>query len=174
MRRLSYLLGAGLLVVIDYFIKQWAMLSLKPIKSIDIFPDILSLTYHENFGAAFGILQNKQFFLVGVTSILLIGIVVAILMKKIDGHLLLSSFSLILAGGLGNLIDRVAMGYVVDYIYFEPINFPIFNFADSCVVVGTGLMIIYILFFDEKKENKPVEPESLEQEIAPLKGDGEI
>ena len=174
MCRLAYLLGAGLLVVIDFFIKQWAMVELKPIKTIDIFPDILSLTYHENFGAAFGILQDKKFFLVGMTSVLLLVILVGIIIKKINGHLLLSSFSLVLAGGLGNLIDRVTLGYVVDYIYFEPINFPIFNFADSCVVVGTGLMIIYIIFFEGKTGKKIVETESLEQQIAPSMGEEEI
>ncbi|MEG1687653.1 MAG: signal peptidase II, partial [Angelakisella sp.] len=55
------------------------------------------------------------------------------------------------------LIDRVINGYVVDYIYFEPINFPIFNFADCCVVIGTGLLFVYLLFFDgkQKKSNSP-------------------
>ncbi|MEG2087539.1 MAG: signal peptidase II [Angelakisella sp.] len=152
-----YLLGAGVLVFIDYLIKQWATLSLQPVTSIDIIPGILSLYYHQNYGAAFGILQEKRFFLIVVTGIMLTVLALAILLRKVKGSLLLSAFSLIVAGGVGNLIDRVINGYVVDYIYFEPINFPIFNFADCCVVIGTGLLFVYLLFFDgkQKKSNSP-------------------
>lgn len=143
-----------MLIAVDFFIKRWATVSLKPVTQIDIIPDVLSLYYHENYGAAFGILQQKRFFLVAVTAVVLLTLVVAMLMHKVNGHLLLTSFALIVAGGLGNLIDRVIQGYVVDYIYFEPINFPIFNFADCCVVVGTGLLAIYIIFIDGKKEKQ--------------------
>lgn len=155
-----YLLGAGLLVMVDFFIKQWATASLQPVTQIDIIPNILSLYYHQNYGAAYGILQNRRLFLVVVTGVMLAAFVVAILIGKVKKPLTLASFSLIVAGGVGNLIDRVRLGYVVDYIYFEPINFPIFNFADCCVVVGTGLLIIYILFFENKDKpakNQPTE-----------------
>ena len=162
---LIYLLGAAALVGIDYWIKQWATLSLQPVTSIDIIPDVLSLYYHQNYGAAFGILQQQRVLLVTVTGIVLAGLVVAILLRKVKGHLLLSSLTLIIAGGVGNLIDRVMLGYVVDYIYFEPINFPIFNFADCCVVVGTGLLAIYLLFIEgrEHKERKPAAPPTEEK-----------
>lgn len=155
MSGLFYLLGAAALVGVDYWIKQWATLYLQPVTSIDIIPDVLSLYYHQNYGAAFGILQQQRWLLVTVTSIVLGGLVVTILLRKVKGTLLLTSLALIIAGGIGNLIDRLQLGYVVDYIYFEPINFPIFNFADCCVVVGTGLLAIYLLFI-EGKENKPV------------------
>lgn len=153
-----YLLGAGLLVLVDFFIKQWATASLQPVTQIDIIPNILSLYYHQNYGAAYGILQNKRLFLVVVTGVMLAAFVVAILMGKVKKPLTLASFSLIVAGGVGNLIDRVRLGYVVDYIYFEPINFPIFNFADCCVVVGTGLLIIYILFFENRDKPAKTQP----------------
>ncbi|MEG0542238.1 MAG: signal peptidase II [Angelakisella sp.] len=157
MSGLFYLLLSGGLVAVDYFIKQWAALSLKPITSIDLIPNVLSLHYHENFGAAFGILQQKRFFLIAVTAIVIVVLVGAILLKKVQGTLMLSSLSLIIAGGLGNLIDRVMLGYVIDYIYFEPINFPIFNFADCCVVIGTGLLAIYILFIEGKDKPAPAD-----------------
>lgn len=151
MTPIIYLAISAGLVAVDYFIKQWAAVSLKAVQHIDLIPKVLSLHYHQNYGAAFGILQEKRIFLVGLTSILIIGFIVALLLKKVKGPLLCSSFSLIIAGGIGNLIDRIRLGYVIDYIYFEPINFPIFNFADCCVVIGTGLLIIYILFFEEKQ-----------------------
>lgn len=150
MTGILYLLGSGLLIVVDYLIKQWATHNLQPVTQIDIIPDVLSLYYHQNYGAAFGILQQKRGFLIAITAVVLIAMVVVILLRKIKGHLLLTSLSLIIGGGFGNLVDRVILGYVVDYIYFEPINFPIFNFADCCVVVGTCLFAIYILFFDGK------------------------
>ncbi|MEG2074124.1 MAG: signal peptidase II [Angelakisella sp.] len=150
MSGILYLLLSGLLVAVDYFIKQWAALSLKPMTSLDVIPGVLSLYYHENFGAAFGILQQKRFFLIAVTSVVIIVLIGAMLLGKVHGHLLLTSISLIIAGGIGNMIDRIALGYVIDYIYFEPINFPIFNFADCCVVIGTALLAFYILFIEGK------------------------
>ncbi len=163
MKKIICFLSSIVLIAADYLIKAWAYTELRPVGKIDIIPDVLSLTYHENYGAAFGILQNKQIFLVGVTSIIMLGIVVAVIMDKVKGNLLLTATSLVLAGGVGNLIDRVVRGFVVDYIYFEPINFPIFNFADCCVVIGTGLVMIYILFIDSKlqKENAAMNKEEV-------------
>ncbi len=149
-----YLLGSGLLVLVDYFIKVWAVNSLKPITHIDIIKNVLSLHYHENFGAAFGILQQKKWFLIVFTSLMIIALIYILFNKKFNKPILNTSLMLIIAGGIGNLVDRVAKGYVVDYIYFEPINFPIFNFADMCVVCGTILLFIYMFFFDKSNEEK--------------------
>ena len=136
---------------IDQLIKVWAVNNLAA-GAIPIIPGVLSLTYHENFGAAFGILQNQKLFLVGITSLVMICGLIILFSGKIKSRLLIWSIALVIGGGVGNLIDRIWRGYVVDYIYFEPINFPIFNFADSCVVVGTGIIMLYILFADEKKK----------------------
>ncbi len=148
------LILSALLVGVDALIKNWAATSLKPVGSIDLIPDVLSLHYHENFGAAFGILQQKRFFLVAVTAVVLLVLAGAILLRKVRGPLLLTSLGLIIAGGAGNLVDRVRLGYVIDYIYFEPINFPIFNFADCCVVCGTVLLAFYLLFIDGRQGKK--------------------
>ena len=139
------------LVGIDQLIKVWAADHLAA-GAIPIIPGVLSLTYHENFGAAFGILQNQKLFLVGITSLVMICGLILLFSGFINNRLLIWSIALVLGGGVGNLIDRIWRGYVIDYIYFEPINFPIFNFADSCVVVGTGIIMLYILFFEEKKK----------------------
>lgn len=155
MSGIFYLLLSAVLVGLDYLVKQWAAGTLKPVTSMDIIPNVLSLYYHENYGAAFGILQQKRFFLVTVTAVVIVVLVGAILLKKVRGPLLLTSLSLIIAGGVGNLIDRVTLGYVIDYIYFEPINFPIFNLADCCVVMGTGLLAFYILFIEGKTKPTP-------------------
>ena len=147
-----YLLGSLALILLDFLFKKWAVLSLKPIGHFDIIKNVLSLHYHENYGAAFGILQQKKWFLIVFTSIMLALLVYLLFDKKLQKPILNTSLMLIIGGGVGNLIDRIVKGYVVDYIYFEPINFPIFNFADICVVCGTILLFIYLLFFDKSDE----------------------
>ncbi len=152
---------SALLVLIDFFIKRWASAVLQPVTQIDIIPDVLSLYYHQNYGAAWGIFQGKRVFLLAITAVVLLGLIIGILMKKFKGGIVLTSMALIIGGGLGNLVDRAFNpgGYVVDYIYFEPINFPIFNFADCCVVCGTILLAVYILFFEGKeKAEAPAAP----------------
>ena len=143
-------LGSGVLVAVDQIIKLWAINSLKPVQKISLIDNVLSLFYHQNFGAAFGILQNQRIFLVLVTTIVIIAAFYLISKETIKGKLELLSVTLILGGGIGNLLDRIFRGFVVDYIYFEPINFPIFNFADCCVVIGTALLVFCILRMDSK------------------------
>ena len=96
------------------------------------------------------LLSGKVDFLIVFTAVALAFIAFLVFAKKFDTKMEEFCFTLILAGGIGNLIDRVSLGYVIDYIYFELINFPIFNFADCCVVVGCGLMILYVLLDDRK------------------------
>ena len=160
-----YLLLAALLTAADQLIKAWAQQVLRPAVSIDVIPGVLSLYYHENFGAAWGILQGQRWLLLGVTGLLLAVLLGGLLLGKFRGPLLRSAVALILAGGLGNLLDRALHegGFVVDYIYFELINFPIFNLADICVCVGTGLLALYILFVEGRRKA----PEEGEAPAAP-------
>lgn len=144
MQILAFLIAA-VLVAADQWIKFWAYQVLLPVGTMPLIPNVFSLTYVENYGAAFSILQNKQLFLIIMTSIFLV-VVAYLMLKKAKGNrLFLASLTLILAGGLGNLIDRVFRGFVIDYIQFLPFDFPIFNFADCCVVVGTILFMLYIV-----------------------------
>ncbi|MEG1621591.1 MAG: signal peptidase II, partial [Oscillospiraceae bacterium] len=76
---------------------------------------------------------------------------------RINNKFMIFSSSLIIGGGIGNLIDRVLYGYVVDFIDIGPLfSFPVFNFADSCIVVGTALFVIYLMFFDDKTKKKEI------------------
>lgn len=154
---IRYLLAIVLLVAGDQLIKLWAQGVLKPLGSIELLPGVFSLTYHENFGAAWGILQGQRWLLLSVTGVVIVGLLAALLMGKLQGRLLRFSVALIVAGGLGNLWDRAfhVGGFVVDYLYFSLIDFPIFNLADSCVCVGTFLLAFYILFVEGKEKGEP-------------------
>ncbi|MBR5558635.1 MAG: signal peptidase II [Oscillospiraceae bacterium] len=152
------LIAVIVLIVLDQIIKYWAVGALAT-GSITLIDKVLSFTYYENRGAAFGLMQNMQTFLIIASVIILIGIMVLVCLGRIKGNLLISSISLIVAGGIGNLIDRVTNGYVIDFIYFELIDFPIFNFADCCIVVGCGLMILYVMM-DDLKPKKEKEQKS--------------
>ena len=152
-----YLVAAVLLAGIDQLLKYVAITSFK-VQNVPIIDDVLILTYTENTGAAFSILRNHTWILAVVTAILLIVLLALVFIKKIKSHYLLINFALVFSGGLGNLIDRIFRGFVVDFIYFKPINFPVFNFADICVFCGAVMFIIYILVLEPKiaknKSNK--------------------
>ena len=86
--------------------------------------------------------------MIGITSIALFSIFLYLLVRRPKSKLLVISLCLILSGGVGNLIDRITQGYVVDYVDFRLIHFAVFNFADCCAVIGTGLLIFYFLWTD--------------------------
>ncbi len=151
------LLAIVLLIGIDQIIKLWALENLKnsvPIQFIKIGDkEIINLSYVENRGAAFSILQDKLIFLIIITSIFVIAGIVLIVTKKIKNPLALASVSLVVAGGLGNLIDRIFRGFVVDYIEIKLFKFAIFNFADCCVVIGAIMLLVYTLISDRSKKD---------------------
>ncbi len=117
-------------------------------ESIDIFGDFFAITYIQNRGAAFSILSGHRWFLIGVTTAVLFVICIYWARHLKRGRKsMLTALSLILGGGIGNLLDRVMYGYVVDYLDFG--SFPVFNLADICVCLGCGLLCIYVIFIDK-------------------------
>ncbi|MFZ5944053.1 MAG: signal peptidase II [Bacillota bacterium] len=139
----------ALLVVIDQLCKYTAETYLKPIETYPIIQNIFHLTYARNTGAAFSILQGKQTFLITVSLIVIIALMLYFFRNIKKGNTYLNlSISLIIGGALGNLIDRIRLGYVVDFLDFILINYPIFNTADVFVVSGIIFLIYAILFTD--------------------------
>ena len=133
-------------VVLDQITKYLARLYLKPIGSVQLIPKVFHFTYVENRGAAFGILQNQRWFFISITMIVML-VIVYYMYTHSNGSLLLTiALSMILGGAIGNFIDRVRLGYVVDMFHFTLIDYPVFNVADSFVVIGTILLAYYILF----------------------------
>ena len=141
----------AVLTAIDQFIKMLVITNLKPIGSIGLIPKLLELTYVENFGVAFGFLSGLSWLIIALTVVVLIGMMVFVFRYKHHTFLSYTSCILIAAGGIGNVIDRIAFGYVVDYIHV--MFFPyVFNFADCCVVIGAVLFAVWYLFIKDQKE----------------------
>ena len=149
------LLGAAVLVVLDQLIKHWATAALLPVGSMEVLPGIAELRYCLNDGMAFSMLAGKQGLLIGVTSVMLVAVLVMLFVRKMPLAERIA-WTLVLGGGVGNLIDRVLNGVVVDYINVLFMHFAIFNFADICVCVGVGLLML-VLLLDSTKKDAPAQ-----------------
>lgn len=129
-------------------------------EKLQVIKDFFYLTYHENRGAAFGILQNFRWVFIVLTIVAVVGMVWYFIKNK---HLLLRiALSVLIAGALGNFIDRLLRGFVVDFLHFYPFgyNFPVFNVADVCVNIGVALLVIYLLFiYKEPSKDKTAQTE---------------
>ena len=135
----------ALLVFLDQMIKTWASAVLAPVGSLPLIPGVIELRYYLNDGAAFSSFSGQQLFLILFTSVAMLAIVAYLLFKRPARKLEYWAWVLVLAGGLGNWIDRVFYHQVVDYFNFLFINFAIFNLADVLVCTGIGLLILNLI-----------------------------
>ena len=151
-----------LLIISDQISKLYIVNNFKIFESIPIIERYIHITYVQNPGAAFGILQNKQMFFIITTSIVICMLLIYLFKSNNKSMYLLVSLILIVSGGIGNLIDRVRLSYVVDFIDIRLSNiipllktdWPVFNFADSYIVVGSIILCYYIIFkYDKEVEN---------------------
>ena len=142
-----------LLVAADQLLKLWAISALEPIGSVTVIENVFSLTYVENRGAAWGMLAGAKWYLILMPIVIIIGVLAFLIIKKLKDPALLWACTLIITGGIGNLIDRVFRGFVVDYLHATFIDFPVFNLADCCITIGAGLLILYVIL-SEIKEHK--------------------
>lgn len=144
---ISLIVGA-VLVIIDQIIKYFISAYLQPVGSVSVIDNIFSLTYVENKGVAFGMFSDMRWIFVALTSILLVIIIFYMFKKRPKGKFFYVCAALIIGGGIGNLIDRIFYGYVIDYLSlsFFP---PVCNFADYCITAGTIMLVIYLLFFSD-------------------------
>ncbi len=140
-------------ILIDQYTKFLAVTQLKT-NPISIIDGVFELHYLENRGAAFGILQNQQIFFLIITVIMLIAIVFLYVRLPYTKRVLPLRICLIFitSGAIGNMIDRVRLNYVIDFLYFELIDFPIFNVADIFVTVSTFVIALLILFYYSEDE----------------------
>lgn len=142
---ISLIVGA-VLVIIDQIIKYFVSAYLQPVGSVSVIDNLFSLTYVENKGVAFGMFSDMRWIFVALTAIMLAIIIFYMFKKRPKGKFFYICAALIIGGGVGNLIDRIFYGYVIDYLSlsFFP---PVCNFADYCITAGTIMLVIYLLFF---------------------------
>lgn len=142
-----------LVVLADQITKQLVRSSMELYQTIPLIDRLLELTYIHNYGAAFSILQNKQAFLIAFTGLAMtaIAIYVARERKKLPGAEI-AALGLIVGGGLGNLIDRVAQGYVVDFLNIHIL--PVFNVADMAVCAGSALLVYSVMVLDARRRKE--------------------
>ena len=151
---LPYLLVAAALLAADQILKYWVTVNIPLGQAKEFLPGFLELRTVHNYGAAWSSFSGMRWFLLALTCAIVL-VVGYLLIKKIVRHPLgVWSGTVIIAGGLGNIIDRLRLGYVVDMFNFQFMNYPVFNIADICVVLGTIAAAVYYLWFYEKYDGK--------------------
>ena len=139
-------------VLLDFATKKAVAGNMALYQSIPVIPGVFNITYVKNTGASFGMMAGARWFFVAITVLLIAAVICYAVKNRITDRLFLISASFVVGGGIGNLIDRIATGAVVDFFDFCLINFAIFNVADCFVVVGVILMAIY--YIKEEKTKK--------------------
>ena len=148
-------------VVLDQLTKLLAVIYLQGEASFPLWRDVLHFTYAENRGAAFGMLSNQRWIFMVVSSIAIVGLMIFLFCAPPKSRFVRISLSMIVGGGIGNMIDRILLGYVIDFIDFTLIDFAIFNVADSFVTVGAFMLMGYLILdmvkdYRKEREKKNV------------------
>ena len=152
-----FVFAALIMVDIDQLVKSWALNELKDLRTLPIIGDVFHLTYVENRGAAFSLFSQFDSRWIFVALACVITVVILVLLQKKVMQTQLGQWSLVLiaAGAVGNAIDRVIHGFVVDLFDFRLIHFPVFNVADIFICTGGVLFVLYVMFQHKEKEEQP-------------------
>ena len=142
---LIYTIIAALIIAADQVSKIFLAQALENGRHINVIPKILSLVYVENRGAAFGMLADSRWLFMVVSVVAILVFVAYLYLGHAESTLSAVALAMMTSGGIGNMIDRIFRGYVIDFIDFRLINFAVFNGADSLVCVGAGLLILSLL-----------------------------
>ena len=146
-----FLIMAGV-ILLDQITKILALQYLAPVGSYPLWENVLHLTYVENTGAAFGMLKDQRWVFLVISTVALSGMIVYMFFNKTKHPLETTAVAFIVGGGIGNMIDRIARGFVVDFVDVKCIPHwkYIFNVADIFVCVGCGLFILYVILFEAR------------------------
>ena len=147
-------LAAAVILALDQWVKYWITVNLPLGETMPLLPGFMQLRTVHNFGAAWSSFSGMRWLLVAVTSVIVLAVAYVLVRRIVRYPLGVAACFLILSGGLGNIIDRVRLGYVVDMFDFQFMNYPVFNVADIAVVCGAVLAAVYYLWFYEKYDKK--------------------
>ena len=162
------------LIAIDQLTKLAAMQFLMDAPAVPIWNGVLELTFVKNFGISWGMLQNQRW-VVGVLTAIMLAFVLVVLLSRRLAHSRVGTLGLLMifSGGIGNLIDRMVNGYVVDFIhYYKWFDFPVFNFADCCVTIGAVLIFVYAFFFIDRSKQSCIKEEAADGTVSCEDNDG--
>ena len=144
---------AAVIVILDQVVKYLVVQNIPLGGMVPVWPGVIHLTYVKNTGMSFSLLEGQRWFFVVVTLVILAAMVVAVRKKWVRHPMGLWALAAIAGGAVGNFMDRLLLGYVIDMFEVEFIRFAVFNVADSFLVCGTIVLVIYALFFDRPKED---------------------
>ena len=141
-------------VALDQLTKWLAVIFLEGEASFPLWQDVFHLTFVKNPGAAFGMLSNSRWVFMVTSTVAIIAVMYYLIRYRPTNKWLVWGLSMIVGGGIGNMIDRISLGYVVDFFDFTLINFAVFNVADSFVCVGAGILMVYMIMDIVKEYQK--------------------
>ena len=141
-------------VALDQLTKWLAVIFLEGEASFPLWQDVFHLTFVKNPGAAFGMLSNSRWVFMVTSTVAIIAVMYYLIRYRPTNKWLVWALSMIVGGGIGNMIDRISLGYVVDFFDFTRINFAVFNVADSFVCVGAGILMVYMIMDIVKEYQK--------------------
>ena len=150
---IPFFAGIFIIAILDQAAKLFAAGLLPSVKTIPILESVFHLTYVENTGAGFGVFAGHTWILTALTFLIIVFVVAYVTVKRPKNRTLLTSLTFMMGGAVGNLIDRVRIGFVIDFFDFTLIDFPVFNIADCFITVGAVIFAIYVIFLSDKKEN---------------------
>ena len=153
-----FYLIAAVVIILDQIVKYLVYSGMEPGQSVSVIDNVFHITYVENQGAAFSMWEQQWIVLIGLPAVALAaGLVLIYVKRRAWSRCTLLSIAFICGGGIGNFIDRICRGYVVDMFdcrFIPAIDFPVFNIADIFICVGCGLLLIDVIFFEGKREKK--------------------
>ena len=152
---MPYLILVAALIILDQVVKFLVRTNIDPLGSVPFIPHVVELTYVQNTGAAFSMFSEHTWILALISAVVALAIALLLVKKAVVTHPFgRLSLAVVLAGAVGNLIDRVLLGYVTDMFRVLFMNFAVFNVADICVVCGGIAFCVYFAFFYDKYEKK--------------------
>ena len=149
---IPFFVGIFIIAILDQAAKLFAAGLLPSVKTIPLIEDVFHLTYVENSGAGFGVFKDFTWLLTALTILVILAVVIYYVEKRPKNKWLITALTFMMGGAVGNVIDRVRLGYVIDFFDFTLIDFPVFNVADCFITVGAVIFAIYVLFLSDKKE----------------------
>ena len=147
-------IAVALLLALDQWVKYWTVTHLALGEACPFLPGLMELLRVHNYGAAWSSFSGMRWLLVAVTTVIVIAVAVLLIRRVVRHPLGVTACTLVVAGGLGNILDRVRLGYVVDMFNLQFMTYPVFNVADIWVVCGAFLGAAYYLWFYEKYDKK--------------------